>query len=57
MIYFKIINHLKENEEKRINYLSFHVEKFIAILTEENNSLTKVIDSSKSQKENNGEEK
>ena len=55
--YFKIINHLKENEEKRINYLSFHVEKFMAILTEENNSLTKVIDSSKSQKENNGEEK
>ena len=43
--YFNIINNLKDNEEKRINYLSFHIEKFISILTEEKNSLEQVIDS------------
>ena len=43
--YFTIINNLKDNEEKRINYLSFHIEKFISILTEEKNSLSIVIDS------------
>ena len=43
--YFTIINNLKDNEEKRINYVSFHIEKFISILTEEKNSLSEVIDS------------
>ena len=43
--YFTIINNLKDNEEKRINYLSFHIEKFISILIEEKNSLSLVIDS------------
>ena len=43
--YFSIINNLKDNEEKRINYLSFHIEKFISILTEEKNSLEEVIES------------
>ena len=43
--YFIIINNIKDNEEKRINYLSFHIEKFISILKEEKNSLSEVIDS------------
>ena len=43
--YFIIINNLKDNEEKRINYLSFHIEKFLSILTEEKNSLNSVIES------------
>ena len=43
--YFTIINNLKDNEEKRINYLSFHIEKFLSILTEEKNSLNSVIES------------
>ena len=43
--YFTIINNLKDNEEKRINYVSFHIEKFISILIEEKNSLSLVIDS------------
>ncbi len=43
--YFGIINNIKDNEEKRINYLSFHIEKFISILKEEKNSLSNVIDS------------
>jgi hypothetical protein len=42
--YFKIINNIKDNEEKRINYLSFHIEKFISILKEEKNSLNEVIE-------------
>ena len=43
--YFGLINNIKDNEEKRINYLSFHIEKFISILKEEKNSLSNVIDS------------
>ena len=33
--YFPLINTIKDNEEKIINFLSFHLEKFIAILNEE----------------------
>ena len=32
--YFPLINILKDNEEKRINFLSFHLEKFIGVLNE-----------------------
>ena len=37
--YFPIINNLRDNEEKRINFLSFNLEKFISYLNEEKNSL------------------
>ena len=37
--YFPLINILKDNEEKRINFLSFHLEKFIGVLNEEKISL------------------
>ena len=37
--YFNIVNSLKDNEEKRINYISFHLEKFISFLDEEKKSL------------------
>ena len=41
--YFPIINDLKDNEEKRINFLSFNLEKFISYLNEEKNSLNNFI--------------
>ena len=41
--YFNIINSLKDNEEKRINYISFHLEKFISFLEEEKNSLNSTL--------------
>ena len=41
--YFNIINIFKDNEEKRINYLSFHLEKFISFLNDEKNSLENLI--------------
>ena len=41
--YFNIINILKDNEEKRINYISFHLEKFISFLEEEKNSLNSTL--------------
>ena len=37
--YLNIINILKDNEEKRINYISFHLEKYISLIEEERNSL------------------
>jgi len=37
--YFPIINNLKDNEEKRINFLFFNLEKFISYLNEKKNSL------------------
>jgi hypothetical protein len=37
--YFNIINILRDNEEKRINYISFHLEKFISLIEEQKNSL------------------
>ena len=37
--YFPIINNLKDNEEKRINFISFNLEKFISYLNEKKNSL------------------
>ena len=33
--YFPLISILKDNEEKRINFLSFHLEKFIGVLKDE----------------------
>ena len=41
--YFNIINILKDNEEKRINYISFHLEKFISLIEEQKNSLNTVL--------------
>ena len=41
--YFPIINNLRDNEEKRINFLSFKLEKFISYLNEEKNSLNDFI--------------
>ena len=37
--YFPIINNLKDNEEKRINFLYFKLEKFLSYLNEKKNSL------------------
>ena len=36
--YLNIINILKDNEEKRINYISFHLDKYISLIEEERNS-------------------
>ena len=41
--YFNITNTLKDNEEKRIIYISFHLEKFISLLVEEKNSLNSIL--------------
>ena len=41
--YFNIINILKDNEEKRINYISFHLEKFISLVEEEKISLNSAL--------------
>ena len=41
--YFPIINNLKDNEEKRINFLFFNLEKFISYLNEKKNSLNDFI--------------
>ena len=43
--YFPLINILKDNEEKRINFLSFHLEKFIGVLKEEKGSLESLLNS------------
>ena len=43
--YFPLINLLKDNEEKRINFLSFHLEKFIGVLKEEKLSLDSLLNS------------
>ena len=41
--YFPIVNNLKDNEEKRINFLYFNLEKFISYLNEKKNSLNEFI--------------
>ena len=41
--YFPIINNLRDNEEKRINFLYFNLEKFISYLNEKKNSLDEFI--------------
>ena len=41
--YFSIINTLKDNEEKRIYFISFHLEKYISFLEEENCSLNSTL--------------
>ena len=43
--YFNIVNILKDNEEKRINYISFHLEKYISLIEEQKNSLKSVLSS------------
>ena len=43
--YFPLINILKDNEEKRINFLSFHLEKFIGVLKEKKLSLDSLLNS------------
>ena len=43
--YFPLINILKDNEEKRINFLSFHLEKFIGVLKEQKISLDSLLNS------------
>ena len=50
--YFPIINNLKDNEEKRINFLYFNLEKFISYLTEKNNSLNEFINNLKQEDTN-----
>ena len=51
--YYPLINSLKDNEEKRINYLSFHLEKFISILKDENTSLEHLVNSIKDEETEN----
>ena len=41
--YFPIINNLRDNEEKRINFLFNNLEKFISFLNEKKNSLNDFI--------------
>ena len=43
--YFNIVNILKDNEEKRINYISFHLEKYISLIEEKKNSLSSSLSS------------
>ena len=41
--YFPIINNLRDNEESRINFISFHFEKFIHYLEDFSSSLANVL--------------
>ena len=41
--YFPIINNLRDNEEKRINFVFFNLEKFISYLKKKKNSLNEFI--------------
>ena len=50
--YFPLINTIKDNEEKRINFLSFHLEKLIAILNEEKISIEALLNNIKEKEEN-----
>ena len=43
--YYPLKNSLKDTEEKRINYLSFHLEKFTSILKEEKSFLEATVNS------------
>ena len=49
--YFPLINTIKDNEEKRINFLSFYLEKFIGILTEEKTSFDNMLNGLKEKEE------
>ena len=51
--YFPLINLIKDNEEKRINFLSFHLEKLIGILTEKKTAIETMINNLKENEENN----
>ena len=53
--YFPLINSIKDNEEKRINFLSFHLEKFIAILKEEKISIDTMLNGLKDEDKNKNE--
>ena len=50
--YFPLINTIKDYEEKRINFLSFHLEKLIAILNEEKISLETMLNGLKEKEDN-----
>ena len=50
--YFPIVNNLKDNEEKRINFLFFNLEKFISYLNEKKNSLNEFINNLKQEDTN-----
>ena len=49
--YFPLINTIKDNEEKRINFLSFYLEKFIAILNEQKISFDNMLNGLKEKEE------
>ena len=51
--YFPLINLIKDNEEKRINFLSFHLEKLIGILTEKKTAIETMINNLKENEEKN----
>ena len=50
--YFPLINTMKDNEEKRINFLSFYLEKLIAIFNEEKISIETLVNNLKEGDEN-----
>ena len=49
--YFPLINTIKDNEEKRINFLSFYLEKFITILNEQKVSFDNMLNGLKEKEE------
>ena len=49
--YFPLINTIKDNEEKRINFLSFYLEKFIGILNEQKISFDNMLNGLKEKEE------
>ena len=50
--YFPLINSIRYNEEKRINFLSFYLEKLIAIINEEKISIETLVNNLKEREEN-----
>ena len=50
--YFPLINSIRDNEEKRINFLSFYLEKLIAIINEEKISIETLVNNLKEREEN-----
>jgi hypothetical protein len=49
--YFPLINTIKDNEEKRINFLSFYLEKFITVLNEQKVSFDNMLNGLKEKEE------
>ena len=50
--YLSLINTIKDNEEKRINFLSFHLEKLIAIINEGKIGIETLLNNLKEKEEN-----